>query len=165
MRTGATIWFAGARGLVALGALFAATACSGAGSSAMSSGSSGGGSSGSSSGGGTPQSYVADLEGYSQTPRVVTAASGKATLTLSADQKTLSYHVVQGVTSATKAHIHLGAAGENGAVVYPLEPVGPDMTGAIALVNQTDVTKLDQGQFYINVHSAANPEGEMPDWA
>jgi hypothetical protein len=91
--------------------------------------------------------YVADLEGYSQNPRIVTTATGSATLSLSADKKTLSYHVIQNVTNATKAHIHLGAAGENGAVVYPLEPLSADMTGSITLTGATDLDNLDGGKF------------------
>jgi hypothetical protein len=105
--------------------------------------------------------YVADLEGYSQNPRIVTTASGSATLTLSADQKTLSYHIKQNVTNATKAHIHLGAAGENGAVVYPLAPLSADMTGSITLTGATDLANLDEGKFYINVHSTADADGEI----
>jgi hypothetical protein len=105
--------------------------------------------------------YVADLEGYSQNPRVVTSASGSATLVLSADKKTLSYHIKQTVTNATKAHIHLGAAGENGAVVYPLAPLSADMTGTIALTGASDLENLDAGKFYINVHSTADADGEI----
>jgi hypothetical protein len=105
--------------------------------------------------------YVADLEGYNQVPRVTTTASGSATLTLSADKKTLTYHVKQNVQNATKAHIHLGAAGENGAVVYPLEPLSADMTGSISLTNANDVAQLDAGNFYINVHSTIDADGEV----
>jgi len=43
-------------------------------------------------------------------PRLTTAASGSATLTLSADKKTLTYHIKQNVQNATVARIHLGAA-------------------------------------------------------
>ena len=105
--------------------------------------------------------YVADLEGYSQSPRVNTSATGAAELTLSADKKTLSYHITQSVVGATKAHIHLGAAGENGAVVYPLAPLSADMKGTITLAGATDVANLDSGNFYINVHSATNADGEI----
>ena len=105
--------------------------------------------------------YVADLEGYSQNPRIVTTAAGSATLSLSADKKTLSYHVKQNVSNATKAHIHLGAAGENGAVVYPLEPLSADMTGSITLTGATDIDNLDGGKFYINVHSTLDADGEI----
>jgi hypothetical protein len=94
-------------------------------------------------------------------PPIVTAASGHASFVLSADRKTLTYHVTHNVPLVTAAHIHLGAAGENGSVVYPLSPVGPDMTGTIALANTNDLTNLDQGAYYVNVHSMAHASGEV----
>jgi hypothetical protein len=107
------------------------------------------------------ETFVADLEGYTQSPRVVTTASGSAELTLSADKTTLSYHVTQNVMNATKAHIHLGSAGENGDIVYPLLPFSADMTGTITLSGAGDLANLEQGKFYINVHSELNNNGEI----
>ena len=112
--------------------------------------------------GGAAKMYVADLRGYSQVPRVVTTASGTATLMLSADGKTLTYHVKHNVTQATKAHLHFGSAGENGGILYPLEPLSADMTGTIAIaIASADVAALDAGKIYVNVHSMADADGEL----
>src|SRR5258708_4878667 len=113
--------------------------------------------------------YTATLDGNQEAPAVATPATGAATLTLSADQTTLTYHVTHTVTGGIAAHIHLGAGGENGSVIFPLTPFGADMTGTIQLSSAGDagpspqslVDSLEKGLLYVNIHSAANPGGEV----
>ena len=105
-------------------------------------------------------SFVATLSGAEETPAVATTATGTGMFTLSADKKTLTYHVTQNVAGATAAHIHLGDGGESGAVVFPLTPFSADMTGTITLA-AADAANLEQGKFYVNVHSPAHTGGEI----
>jgi hypothetical protein len=125
------------------------------GTSACSSSSSGGTTSG------ATITYGATLDGAHETPAVTTTATGMATFTLSADKATLSYHITQNVMGASAAHIHTGVLGQAGAVVYPITPVSADMTGTISLTHATDVPSLDGAMFYVNIHSPANPNGEI----
>ncbi len=120
----------------------------------------GGGGSSSDSGAGT-MTYHADLIGASETPPVQTAATGTADFVLSADKKSLSYHIKHNVQNATVSHIHVGFAQEPGNIVFPLSPVSSDMSGTIALTNADDLANLDGARFYVNVHSSANPKGEI----
>lgn len=69
-----------------------------------------------------------------------------------------------GVTSATGAHIHKGAAGAGGPIVVTLA-LGAD--GISATVPAATVLTPDQyndlvaGNYYFNVHSIANPAGDI----
>jgi hypothetical protein len=106
----------------------------------------------------------ATLSGGEETPPVTTSATGTATFTFNEDRTQLAYDVrVSGLSgSATGMHIHRGARGVAGDIVYTL--TNPDAngvaTGSVA-VNAPDVDPLLQGAFYLNVHTAANPNGEI----
>jgi hypothetical protein len=114
-----------------------------------------------------PQLFKADLSGDNEVPPLDTVASGQAVLALSADTSSLHYRVlVDKIISITAAHIHLGAADENGGVVFPLyggagafDPDHP-ISGTISLTT-TDVLDLLAGDYYINVHTVDNPGGEV----
>jgi hypothetical protein len=93
---------------------------------------------------------------------------------------TIAYKLeVTNITDATAAHIHLGAAGQNGPVIVPLF-TGPqksgsftgvlaqgtitekDLTGPMAGKSFTDLAgAVLAGQTYANVHTVANPNGEI----
>jgi predicted lipoprotein with Yx(FWY)xxD motif len=62
---------------------------------------------------------------------------------------------------ATASHIHLGAAGTAGPVVLAL--CGPCTSGAHGrkLVDAKLAAALEKGNVYVNVHTAANPGGEI----
>jgi len=108
--------------------------------------------------------FTARLSGAQETTPVATTASGSGHLVLNPATRALSGEVeVQGVT-ATVAHIHLGALGSNGAVQIALVDHGghghfsvPDNT----VLTQAQVDSLRAGELYFNVHSAANPGGEL----
>lgn len=112
--------------------------------------------------------WSAALTGAQETPPVTTTASGKASFALNADLNLLHYTVeVTNVISVTASHIHLGPTGKNGPVLFGLfsssqgifdatHPVG----GALPLSGKNLVDLLT-GYYYVNVHTVANPGGEM----
>ncbi|MDG9671200.1 CHRD domain-containing protein [Hahella sp. CR1] len=65
--------------------------------------------------------------------------------------------------NATAAHLHAGFAGVNGDVTLPLEDVNGDgeLFSAARGAKLADVAGLLRGGFYLNVHSNANPSGEL----
>ena len=71
----------------------------------------------------------------------------------------------EGVDDATMAHIHTGAAGENGDVLVGLEQsmddMGMWMTPANTMIDMDIYNVLLSGGHYVNVHTPANPNGEL----
>ncbi|MBK8979984.1 MAG: CHRD domain-containing protein [Planctomycetes bacterium] len=104
--------------------------------------------------------YRADLDGRQQVPPVNTTASGTACLRLNPD-RTLSYRVSTSGLAGVAAHIHLGNVGQNGSVVFALSG-GPTLyQGTTPALTSAQITTLRAGGYYVNVHTAANPGGEI----
>jgi uncharacterized repeat protein (TIGR01451 family) len=109
-----------------------------------------------------PTLFVATLNGAQEVPPTNSAATGAATLLLSADEKTalvsLSFTNLSG--PQTDAHIHGPAApGSNAGVLFAL-PLGQFSNQQISLTPQ-QAQDLKNGLLYINVHSANFPNGEI----
>jgi len=70
--------------------------------------------------------------------------------------------MVKGI-NATAAHIHEAAKGKNGPVIVPLTKSGDNTFSVAAGAKLTDaqMQALQAGNLYVNVHSAANPNGEI----
>ena len=117
--------------------------------------------------GGSIQLFEANLSGASEVPAVDTMASGRAVLAVSADQSMLYYRVmVHDISGVTKAHIHQGGVSENGSSIITLfngegtfDEDNP-VSGSAALTAEQLAT-LQAGNYYINVHTEANPPGEV----
>lgn len=113
--------------------------------------------------------FSAHLSGTQENPPVAGGGSGTASLTLT--EKGLQYFItVQGLSGAiTAAHIHSGARGVNGGVLFNLGPSfftgNPGSTqtahGIWAGLSSAQIASLLNGDLYINVHTAANPGGEI----
>ncbi|MEZ4651815.1 MAG: CHRD domain-containing protein [Candidatus Eisenbacteria bacterium] len=113
--------------------------------------------------------FVAQLSGNQENPPIAGSGSGTAAFTLIGSDLYYSL-TVQGLTGPiTAAHIHAGARGVNGGVVFnlggdfidPPSGVGSTASGHISGMSSTQVTALLSGDYYVNVHTAANPGGEV----
>src|SRR6185503_7184560 len=104
--------------------------------------------------------YVATLDGAQETPPVVTAATGTATFLLNGDD-TLTYDVITTGLTGTMAHIHLGAAGVPGPILINLAGGPAIWSGTTAALTSEQKAQLKAGLLYVNVHTAANPTGEI----
>lgn len=113
------------------------------------------------------------LTGDQEVPAVTTNASGitdigialfKCPTVLSSNLcPAISGTVATNGIEATAAHIHQGAAGQNGPVIVPLVKTA-DRTWAVPPATTLTPAQLDAyyaGQLYVNVHSAAHPSGEI----
>ena len=112
------------------------------------------------------QLRFAALNGANEAPAaVVTTASGSGVLALNPTTNQVSGFVKTTGITATAAHIHLGAPGVAGGVIVPLteSPAGSGLWVAPSgqLLTAVQVAAFNAGNLYFNVHSAANPGGEI----
>jgi hypothetical protein len=93
---------------------------------------------------------------------VKTSAKGDGTITVK-DDKTVSGSITVSGLTPTAAHIHEGAAGKNGGVIIPLTKKGDNTFEVPAGTKLTDAQyeAYKKGDLYVNVHTAANPGGEI----
>ena len=64
-------------------------------------------------------------------------------------------------TTVSAAHFHgPAAAGVNAGVLYPLTVMGTALAGT-QTITATDLTAFNAGNVYTNIHSMANPGGEL----
>ena len=105
--------------------------------------------------------FHANLTADQTVPPVASSGSGLGMFTLNGN--TLSYHItVQNLTSPiTAAHFHLGAAGQNGSVIQPIEFSGSTADGVWNNLTQDQINDLNAGLIYVNVHTSNFPDGEI----
>ena len=102
------------------------------------------------------------LSGNQEVPPVGTAATGSGLITVLMDRSVSGSVTTSGVAGSA-AHIHLAAPGQNGPVIVPLNKTGDNVWSvppAIRL-NDAQYEAYRLGNLYVNVHSAANPGGEI----
>jgi len=101
------------------------------------------------------------LTGANEVPPVTTGASGTGRISVT-DDGTVSGSVSTSGIAATAAHIHEGAPGKNGGVVIALTRDGDAFkVPEGSKLNEAQLASFKAGNLYVNVHSAANPKGEI----
>jgi hypothetical protein len=109
--------------------------------------------------------FGTSLKGSDEVPANTTKGTGKVTATLDTATKQFDYHVTyKGLTGpATMAHFHGPAApGVNAPPVVPVpsSALANPMTGKATLTD-AQIADLKDGKWYFNIHTAANPGGEI----
>jgi hypothetical protein len=107
--------------------------------------------------------FHATLDAKTEVPPKDSKGTGMLMATLDTKTKMLSYEITySGLTGpATMAHFHGPALpGANAGVAVPFKDPN---SGAKATVPLTDaqIADLEAGKWYVNVHTAANPGGEI----
>ena len=123
--------------------------------------------------------FAATLTGGAEVPPVDTKASGSVRIVVNRDRTELRYVVnARHLVGAVASHIHLGAEGENGPPVAflfssedPIDVNGQlargvitsaDLIGPLEGLSMVDLIEaLETGDAYVNVHTTANPPGEI----
>jgi hypothetical protein len=128
--------------------------------------------------------FRAHLSGNNEVPVVETQAQGQAIFKLSNDGQVLYYKLIAAnIEDVLQSHIHLAPEGVNGPVIawlYPSEPpailisgrfsgvlamgtiTGDDLVGPLEGSSISDlVDQIETGNTYVNVHTLANPAGEI----
>ena len=101
------------------------------------------------------------LTGDQEVPPVKSAGTGSGTIVIGTD-KTVSGSVKSTGIAGTAAHIHEAASGTNGPVIIPLTKDGDTYAvPAGAKLTDAQFASFQAGNLYVNVHTAANPGGEI----
>lgn len=101
------------------------------------------------------------LAGDQEVPPVKSAGNGTGTIIIGAD-KSVSGSVLTTGIPGTAAHIHEAASGKNGPVIIPLTKNGDTYAvPAGAKLTDAQFASFQAGTLYVNVHTAANPGGEI----
>jgi CHRD domain-containing protein len=126
-----------------------------------------------------PAAFKATLNGATEVPAVVSPATGTATVRLNADQTAIALNMTtQGfVNTVTASHIHFGAAGANGGVLFSLfaapgafpATLSKTLTSADFTADATNgvttfanaLNAMLSSKTYINVHTNINTGGEI----
>ena len=104
-----------------------------------------------------------ELKGSNEVPPNNSSGSGKAEATFDTNTKTLTYTVTyDGLTGpAMGAHFHgPSEAGKNAGIALPFKSTQSPIQGTATLTD-AQAADLLGGKWYANIHTAANPGGEL----
>lgn len=101
------------------------------------------------------------LNGAAEVPPSDTAASGSADVSVDTEAKKVTWTVkVEGLTGdATAAHIHGPASATEKAP--PVIDMSAGIMAGSADITDAQIAELKAGKFYLNVHTAKFPDGEI----
>ena len=107
--------------------------------------------------------YIAEIDESQANAGAGTGSTAKGfgLFTLSADQRHLSSYVEHDVATTNGAHIHLGAAGVPGAIIFPFSSFTSPISETWDALSFSDVTDFLDSQLYVNIHSDLFPAGEI----
>ena len=107
----------------------------------------------------------ADFSGDAAVPAVNSLGSGRAAMTLNTATGALVVQAqVNGLPDASAAHVHEAYAGDGGPVLVPLAQDGTNPERWFvedATLNAAGLDAFAAGRLYVNVHTPANPGGEI----
>lgn len=112
----------------------------------------------------TSGTMTARLSGESEVPPVSNNGSGTVEAILNKQTNVLSWTVTYSGLSgpATGAHFHGPAlAGQNAGVVVPMAGSLASPISGAATLTAAQAADLQAGKWYVNLHTAANPNGEI----
>ncbi len=119
------------------------------------------------SGGTAVTAYTANLTGDQEVPPVNIGAAGAGSAKLNPDGSVTFFVEARGLSGPpTAAHIHMASAGNNGMIIVDLgDPITTEepfmWTGTSDPLTEDQVDALRNGGLYFNVHTDANPPGEI----
>ena len=106
----------------------------------------------------------ADLKGSNEVPPNSSPGSGTAQATLDTETKVLTWTVTFKDLSGPPvgAHFHgPGEPGKNAGIVVPFKTVEKSPIQGSATLSDVQIADLLAGKWYANIHTAANPGGEL----
>lgn len=110
-----------------------------------------------------PLTINLQLAGAKEVPPTDSAATGTATVTIDSVSRQFTVVAITTGLVGTAAHIHEGSATDSGPVVFPMTetPAGSGVWRTSGQLTEAQMIALLAERYYINVHSAAFPRGEI----
>jgi hypothetical protein len=108
-----------------------------------------------------PTTFVFDLSGSQEVPPNGSSARGGCFGQLDQAARSLSLVCTHNVSDPTVAHIHRGAAGVNGEVVFDLGSPASPIEATWTNMTPAQVAELLAGNYYVNIHAGGRPAGEI----
>lgn len=108
----------------------------------------------------TKVALTAVLNSSQEVPTNSSAATGTFTGVYDTNTNILTYTVTYTGITPVAGHLHRGAPGMNGPVIFPFPQLTSPVT-ATANFSEADEALLLNNGFYANMHSAAFPGGEI----
>jgi Cu/Zn superoxide dismutase len=105
----------------------------------------------------------AELKGSNEVPPNTSPATGRAEASLDTETRLLSWKVTYADLTgpAMGAHFHgPSEAGKNAGIVLPFKSAQTPIEGT-ATLTESQAADLLAGKWYANIHTAANPGGEL----
>ena len=105
--------------------------------------------------------FAATLNGASEVPANPSTASGSATANYNTDTKILTVITTYSGVTAVAGHIHKGAIGVAGGVIFPFTNLTSPINLTTPPLDAAQEADLMANLYYVNIHSAAFPGGEI----
>lgn len=105
--------------------------------------------------------FKATLNGASEAPSNASTATGTATLTFNTTTKKFTITVTHTISAPTNGHIHKGAIGVSGSPVFPFDSFTSPINYTSIALDASQEADLNAELYYVNIHSAAFPGGEI----
>jgi hypothetical protein len=114
-----------------------------------------------------PLTLSGTLTGAQEVPAVTSSGTGAVTGTYDKTTKVLTYSVAYAGITPTVGHFHIGGPGVKGDVTVPFGFNNSTKDGYVSPITGAATLSMDQetallaNKFYANLHTAANPGGEI----
>ena len=107
--------------------------------------------------------FTATLTGAQQTPPTLSTATASGVVLVDPTTRVMKATLVAAGIAGTAAHIHEGAPGVAGPIIFPMaeSPAGSGIWTTQATLTEAQFNVFKAGNYFFNVHSAAFPEGEI----
>lgn len=105
--------------------------------------------------------YETTLTGANEVPANNSTAKGTAVLNYNKDTNAFMINVTHDIANPTAGHIHIGVKGENGPVEFPFTSLTSPITFTSPELTADQISALNDGKFYVNIHTEAFPDGEI----
>ena len=105
--------------------------------------------------------FKATMSGAQEQTPTGSTFTGSATLTFDSTTKIFTLSVTHTVASPTNGHIHKGVVGVSGPVIFPFASFTSPISYTSPVLDAGQEADLRAGLYYVNIHTAAFPGGEI----